>query len=100
MAKRRSSRSAALRQGQGGPFEPFVPGLAALILWPPREESFARHLHLEGAAPAYSQTTVPLPDSAAGTTIKIRFHFHSDANTSVPQGGWWVDDAAITAETH
>src|SRR5436190_3415394 len=30
MAKRSSPRSAALRQGQGGPFEPFVPGLAAL----------------------------------------------------------------------
>ena len=45
-----------------------------------------------GAAPAYSQTTIPLPDSVAGTTVKLRFHFHSDANTSVPNGGWWVDD--------
>ena len=34
-----------------------------------------------GAAPAYSQTTIPLPDSVAGKTIKLRFHFHSDANT-------------------
>jgi hypothetical protein len=51
-----------------------------------------------GAAPAYSQTTIPLPDSAAGKTIKLRFHFHSDANTSVPTGGWWVDDPVLTAE--
>jgi hypothetical protein len=51
-----------------------------------------------GAALMYSQSTIPLPDSAAGKTIKIRFRFHSDANTSVPQGGWWIDDAAITAE--
>ena len=51
-----------------------------------------------GAAPAYSQTTIPLPDSVAGTTVKLRFHFHSDANTSVPNGGWWVDDPVLTAE--
>jgi len=51
-----------------------------------------------GAAPAYSQTTIPLPDSASGKTIKLRFHFHSDANTSVPNGGWWVDDPVLTAE--
>ncbi|MFL6006850.1 MAG: hypothetical protein ACJ744_11460 [Gaiellaceae bacterium] len=51
-----------------------------------------------GAAPAYSQTTIPLPDSASGKTIKLRFHFHSDANTSVPDGGWWVDDPVLTAE--
>ena len=51
-----------------------------------------------GAQPAYASSTVPLPDSAAGKTIRIRFHFHSDANTSVPQGGWWVDDPKITAE--
>jgi len=51
-----------------------------------------------GAAPSYSQSAIPLPDSAAGKTIKIRFRFHSDANTSVPQGGWWIDDPVITAE--
>ena len=51
-----------------------------------------------GAQPAYAQSSLPLPDSAAGKTIRIRFHFHSDANTSVPQGGWWVDDPKITAE--
>jgi hypothetical protein len=42
--------------------------------------------------------TVPLPDAAAGKTIKFRFHFHSDANTNVPGGGFWVDDAVLTAE--
>jgi bacillopeptidase F len=51
-----------------------------------------------GAQPAYAQSTVPLPDSAAGKTIRIRFHFHSDSGTSVPQGGWWVDDPKLTAE--
>jgi hypothetical protein len=51
-----------------------------------------------GVAPSYAQTAIPLPDSAAGKTIKLRFHFHSDANTSVPQGGWWVDDPTLTAE--
>ena len=50
-----------------------------------------------GAQPSYAQTTVPLPDGAAGKTIKLRFHFHSDANTSVPQGGWWIDDAKLVA---
>jgi len=52
----------------------------------------------DGPQAAYSQSTIPLPDAAAGKTIKIRFHFHSDGNTSVPEGGWWVDDAAVTAE--
>jgi hypothetical protein len=51
-----------------------------------------------GASPSYQQSTVPLPDSAAGHTIKLRFHFHSDALTSVPQGGWWIDDPAVVAE--
>jgi hypothetical protein len=51
-----------------------------------------------GAAPSYTQSAIPLPDSAAGHTIKIRFHFHSDGLTSVPQGGWWVDDPVLTAE--
>jgi hypothetical protein len=50
-----------------------------------------------GAQPSYVQTTVPLPDGAAGKTIKLRFHFHSDANTSVPQGGWWIDDPKLVA---
>ena len=50
-----------------------------------------------GAQPSYAQTTVPLPDGAAGKTIKLRFHFHSDANTSVPQGGWWIDDPKLVA---
>ena len=52
----------------------------------------------QGVEPIYSQVTVPLPDSAAGKTIKIRLHFQSDANTSLPEGGWWVDDVAVTAE--
>ena len=51
-----------------------------------------------GVQSSYAQTSIPLPDSAAGKTIKLRFHFHSDANTSIPQGGWWVDDPTITAE--
>ena len=37
-----------------------------------------------------------LPDSAAGTN-KLRFEFHSDANTSIPGGGWWIDDVKLTA---
>jgi hypothetical protein len=51
-----------------------------------------------GATTSYSQSAIPLPDSAAGKTIKIRFHFHSDGSTSVPQGGWWVDDPVLTGE--
>jgi hypothetical protein len=52
----------------------------------------------QGPSPTYAQTAIPLPNSAAGKTIKIRFHFHSDGNTSVPAGGWWIDDPAIVAE--
>jgi hypothetical protein len=53
----------------------------------------------QGPSPTYAQTAIPLPDSAAGKTIKIRFHFHSDGNTSAPvAGGWWIDDASVVAE--
>jgi hypothetical protein len=52
----------------------------------------------QGAEPVYTQAAVPLPDSAAGQTIKLRFHFQSDGNTTFPEGGWWVDDVAVTAE--
>ena len=53
----------------------------------------------EGTELAYSQSTVPLPDSAAGQTIRLRFHFQSDASVSDPvHQGWWVDDVAVTAE--
>jgi hypothetical protein len=55
----------------------------------------------DGTQPAYSQSTIPLPDSAAGKTIKLRFHFQSDSSVSDPvHSGWWIDDAAITAEPH
>jgi hypothetical protein len=53
-----------------------------------------------GPQATYQQSAIPLPDSAAGKNVKIRFHFHSDANTSVPNGGWWVDDVKLTAEPH
>jgi hypothetical protein len=55
----------------------------------------------DGTQPLYSQSTIPLPDSVAGKTIKIRFHFQSDGSVSDPvHQGWWVDDAVITAEPH
>jgi len=38
----------------------------------------------EGTEPLYSQSTIPLPDSAAGKTIKIRFHFQSDSSSRIP----------------
>jgi hypothetical protein len=53
----------------------------------------------EGTELAYSQSTIPLPDSVAGQTIKLRFHFQSDGSVSDPvHQGWWVDDIAVTAE--
>jgi len=53
----------------------------------------------EGTEPLYSQSAIPLPDSAAGKTIKLRFHFQSDASVSDPvHQGWWVDDVTVTAE--
>jgi hypothetical protein len=53
----------------------------------------------EGTELVYSQSTIPLPDSAAGKTIKIRFHFQSDGSVSDPiHQGWWTDDVAVTAE--
>jgi hypothetical protein len=52
----------------------------------------------DGPQATYAPSTVPLPDAAAGKTIKIRFNFHSDANTAAPNGGWWVDDVKVTAE--
>jgi hypothetical protein len=53
----------------------------------------------EGTEPLYSQSTIPLPDSAAGKTIRLRFHFQSDGSVSDPvHQGWWVDDVALTAE--
>ena len=41
----------------------------------------------EGTEPLYSQSTIPLPDSAAGKTIKIRFHFQSDGSSRIPSTG-------------
>ena len=41
---------------------------------------------LPGSAPSYSQTTIPLPDTASGKTIKLRFHFHSDATRPFTRG--------------
>jgi hypothetical protein len=53
----------------------------------------------DGTQPLYSQSTIPLPDSAAGKTIKLRFHFQSDGSVSDPvHQGWYVDDPVITAE--
>jgi hypothetical protein len=53
----------------------------------------------EGTQPFYSQSTIPLPDSAAGKTIKVRFHFQSDGSVSDPaHSGWWIDDVAVVAE--
>jgi hypothetical protein len=51
-----------------------------------------------GPQPNYQQTQIPLPDDAAGKNIKLRFKFHSDANTNIPGGGWWIDDVKLTAE--
>jgi hypothetical protein len=53
----------------------------------------------EGTEPVYSQSTIPLPDSASGKTIKLRFHFQSDGSVSDPaHQGWWVDDVVVTTE--
>jgi len=53
----------------------------------------------EGTQPAYSQTAIPLPDSAAGKTIRLRFHFQSDGSVSDPvHQGWYVDDVSVTGE--
>jgi hypothetical protein len=53
----------------------------------------------EGTELTYSPSTIPLPDSAAGKTVRLRFHFQSDASVSDPaHQGWWVDDVAVTAE--
>jgi hypothetical protein len=53
----------------------------------------------EGTQPLYSQSTIPLPDSAAGKTIKLRFHFQSDGSVSDPvHQGWSVDDVKVVAE--
>jgi hypothetical protein len=51
-----------------------------------------------GVQPDYAQTTIPLPDSVAGKSVKLRFAFHADANTSIPPGGWWVDDVKVVGE--
>jgi hypothetical protein len=51
-----------------------------------------------GPQPNYQGTQIPLPDDAAGKNIKLRFKFHSDANTNIPGGGWWIDDVKLTAE--
>jgi hypothetical protein len=53
----------------------------------------------EGTEPIYSQSTIPIPDSAAGKTIKLRFHFQSDGSVSDPvHQGWWIDDVVVKAE--
>jgi hypothetical protein len=54
----------------------------------------------DGPQPSYASSTIPLPDAAAGKTIKIRFNFHSDTSTTTPNGGWWIDDVKVTAEPH
>jgi photosystem II stability/assembly factor-like uncharacterized protein len=52
-----------------------------------------------GTELAYSQATIPLPQSAAGKTIKLRFHFQSDGSVSDPvHQGWYVDDVLLTGE--
>ena len=53
----------------------------------------------EGTEPVYSQATIPIPDSAAGKTIRLRFHFQSDGSVSdPPHQGWWIDDVAVMGE--
>jgi hypothetical protein len=53
----------------------------------------------EGTELTYSQSTIPLPDSVAGKTIKLRFHFQSDSSVSDPvHKGWYVDDVGVTGE--
>jgi hypothetical protein len=53
----------------------------------------------EGTELTYSQSTIPLPDSTAGKTIKLRFHFQSDSSVSDPvHKGWYVDDVVVTGE--
>jgi hypothetical protein len=53
----------------------------------------------EGTELTYSQSTIPLPDSVAGKTIKLRFHFQSDSSVSNPvHKGWYVDDVVVTGE--
>ncbi|HKP18940.1 MAG TPA: hypothetical protein VJT84_10700, partial [Gaiellaceae bacterium] len=53
----------------------------------------------EGTEPIYTQVTVPLPDSVAGKTLKLRYHFQSDGSVSDPaHQGLWIDDVKVTAE--
>jgi hypothetical protein len=55
----------------------------------------------DGTQPVYSKSTIPLPDSAAGKSIRIRFHFQSDGTVSDPaHSGWYVDDVAVSLEPH
>jgi hypothetical protein len=64
-----------------------------------RRDVRERRVEYDGTQPAYSQSTIPLLDSASGKTIRIRFHFQSDTSVSDPvHQGWWVDDTAVTAE--
>jgi hypothetical protein len=52
----------------------------------------------EDLQPNYYQTTLSLPDSAAGHTIHLRFHFQSDTNVQEPHTGWWIDDINVSGE--
>jgi hypothetical protein len=49
--------------------------------------------------PVWTQSTVALPDSVAGHSVQLRFHFQSDGSVSDPvHQGWYIDDVKVTAE--
>jgi hypothetical protein len=53
----------------------------------------------DGTQPQWALSTVSLPDSIAGHSVRFRFHFQSDATVSDPvHQGWYIDDVAVTAE--
>lgn len=55
--------------------------------------------NFEGVQLSYAPVSIPLPNSVAGTTIRVRFTFHSDGSVSAPpHQGWWIDDVGVSSE--
>jgi hypothetical protein len=45
--------------------------------------------------PLATPMRIAIPDEFTGHTIRVGFHFTSDDNTEVPDGGWAVDDVRV-----
>jgi hypothetical protein len=53
----------------------------------------------DGTQPQWALSTVSLPDSIAGHSVRFRWHFQSDGSVSDPvHQGWYIDDVAVTEE--